>query len=148
MHVPTNLSQLGEVLDVRFRAPGKQYAPDIYDLLDLRGFVLLATPDGTTLFFVPRGEPAKKDVSKAAKRLREKWSALESDQVFSRKLRLGRTTEIIGRVFTIGYRSDKWTGRRRDYEHPYESPPRLSRSGEVYRLAGGGQTVTALGIEG
>jgi hypothetical protein len=53
-----------------------------------------------------------------------------------------------GRVVSIAYRSDKWTGTLKDYEHECKSRIQLYQAGDVYVISGGKLRVAPSGIQG
>ncbi len=144
MRIPKRpLACLGDALDVRFEAGGKTY------LTDLRGFVVCAATDERTIYIVPKGKrDATPVLPEKASRLREKWVWTGADASTSARSRVpvGKD-ERVGRVLTIGYRSDK-DGRMKAYEHKYDVPPTLTRSGDLYRISGGRQRIERRGITG
>ncbi|WP_338866295.1 hypothetical protein [Myxococcus stipitatus] len=83
-----------------------------------------------------------------AARLHKRWSDFEAGTLHSASVVVD-SPERIGRVVSIAYRSDKWSGRSQDYEHEVESRRvQLHRLGDVYRITGGGLSVTPAGITG
>jgi hypothetical protein len=143
--LPASVAILGEGLDMTYVDGSEK------KLTKLHGYAVCAGVDGRTLWIwpYPKRESAKSpDQVKRAAKLFESWSGLEAGTVNEGRPRLGPTVERLGRIKSIGYRSNKWTGKSQDYQHEYESAPVLVRSGEVYRVSGGKQRVTPRGIVG
>lgn len=144
MSIPKHLAELGRVLDLRVERDG------VRGLLKLRGLVMCSDSTERRLWLVPapkgrkqKLQPSQADVAQVFKN----WTQFEASGVKPQQVRLGEP-EYLGRVVTIGYRSDKWDGTPRDYEHLFERPPRLTRLGDVYRISGGGLRVTPRGVVG
>lgn len=145
MKLPDSVALLGGGLDLTFESKGKVYE------MELRGLALSASPDRRTLWLWPRPKkPTRVSVSEfpRAAELRRAWSQLKPDEVLVARPRLGKSVVKLGRVLSIGYRSDKWTGTNDDYQHNFSAPPILERSGQVLRLRGGKLRVTPDGIRG
>jgi hypothetical protein len=149
--LPSALAQLGTVLDVRVEKDGKRER-----LSWPRGSLLLcADSSEKRLWLVPApgGRSRKltdaqrtKDVESAA-RVVKRWSDFEAGTVTAAKVSLGKE-KLRGRVVSIGYRSDKWSGKAENYEHECEGPMRLRQFGTVYVISGGGLRITPSGIQG
>ena len=145
MRLPSSVAILGKGLDLTYEVDGKLMKMSLKGLtisgdIDKRTVWIWASParaSRRTLAQVPR-----------ARKLREDWSLLEADEVLEATPRVGKKTTRLGTMRTIGYRSDKWSGKATDYEHSYSSSPVLEQSGDVLRIRGGNQRVTPRGITG
>jgi hypothetical protein len=145
MQLPASVAVLGKVLDIQYVTNGEIRKTSFPD------FALCSGPDRKTLWLWPfpkKRSARQPDQVKGAAKIRESWSELEADTVYEARPPLGKTVERLGTIKTIGYRSDKWTGTNRDYQHEYESAPVIYRSGNVFRIRGGSQRVTPRGIVG
>lgn len=144
MSISSRLVILGRVLDLRV-----EHDETIRKIAWKGAHWLFADASRKRLFITPALKtkaPRGGRFDELAKVYRE-WSQFDSEQAFTDKVRLG-PSQIRGRVRTIGYRSDKWTGRQRDYQHDFNHPPRLTQMGDVYRIAGAGLRITPGGIVG
>lgn len=144
--MPTRVVRLGRVLDLRVEANGK-----IATLSWQAVHALSADTTRRRLWLYPvKAEKKTKledgEFDELAKVYRE-WKSFPPSGVTRRKVRMGAPA-FRGRVLAIGYRSDKWTGEPKSYEHHFEKPPRLTKLGDVYRISGGRLRVTPRGIVG
>lgn len=146
MRVPRAVAVLGKVLDLRVERPD-----GFVTLLKVRRD-MCADESKKKLWLLPPvrqkyGAVAGVDF-RGAEKVYRLWHDLEPIGFAAASVRLGEDV-YRGRVLTIGYRSDKWTGQDEDYTHSFRAPyPRLVQSGDVYRISGGALRVTARGVTG
>jgi hypothetical protein len=143
--IPARLVKLGRALDVRI------------ELGDKRMKLAWTTPHwlccdvrNRTLFIIPQpqtdGRRPVARSTRAAASYRQ-FHDFEPSADVRTKVRT-RAPKFRGRAVTIGYRSNKWTGKAVSYEHEFEGRPRVTQIGDVYRIAGAGLRVTSRGVEG
>lgn len=94
-----------------------------------------------------RGWKLKNGEDEAVARIVRRFSQFEPTRLTPVELETG-PSEARGKCVAIGYRSHKWSGRPRNYEHAFRRPASVVQAGVVYRLAGPSLRVTAAGIEG
>lgn len=86
-----------------------------------------------------------------ASKLYERWSDLELDTINSYGVRDKKLINA-GRVISITYRSDKWTGNNTDYIHTFKKPPIVKMDDldepEFIQISGGKLKVQPRGIVG
>lgn len=147
MRLPSSVAMLGEGLDLKYESGGRETK------ISLRGLGMYSSVDGRTVWFWPlpkRNSRKSLDSYPRAAQLRETWSQLEADEVLTSDGQLGKKDVRLGRVTNIGYRSDKWSGKKQDYTHDTDQRvrPVLVVSGDVYRVSGGKLRVKPEGLTG
>lgn len=146
MRLPSSVAIIGKGLDLKY-----EDARGVRKRINLRGLALCAGPDRRTLFLWPRPTrehrrsldsfPKPADIFRV-------WHQFGATEVLEGSPRLASKVTRLGTMVEIGYRSDKWKQHDDDYEHTYTSGVRLDECGDVLRLSGGQQRVTADGIKG
>lgn len=146
MRLPSSVSVLGKGLDIKYEAPDGEIRK-----INTRGLAVCEAPDRRTLFLWPM--PTKKhskpvDAFPQAAEMYRTWTTFDPDEVLEGRPRPGEKTVRLGIMISIGYRADKWSRKRieTDYEHTYKSAVVLSECGDVLRIRGGRQQITAAGI--
>jgi hypothetical protein len=151
MRLPEVLAQLGTVLELRVENGGKRST-----LTWPRGSLWLCTDAAEQrLYLVPCPKTRARKISaaagvpgvKEAARAHRRWSEFEPGNINTVRCRGGKSKRR-GRVASIAYRSDKWDGRAKDYEHQFTQAPQLRQVGTVYVISGGGLAVSPSGIRG
>lgn len=146
MRIPRILAKLGTVLDVRVEQDGARYT-----LQWRRGAMWLCTDArGRRLYLVPKPRGEERDVPSSAKGavgIYRQFTDFSPSRVTLGAPRIGEP-EPRGRVCSIAYRSQKWSGTPQDYEHEAEGRLRLVELGEVFVISGGTLRVTPAGIQG
>ena len=155
---PSEVVNLGTVLDVALHPkPPKRLAHKLYSWSP-RPILNWARMGGKDVLFWVDGEKAtgtKRDLEDVGRKVlarARRWSHYQSDGY--RELSVpDAALERVGVAEWIGYRSDKFRGRKmRSYQHDFTSDPVLFRgragSQTLFVLRGGRLRVTSRGIEG
>ena len=145
MRLPTSAAVLGSGLDLTYEDDKGNVQK-----MDLRGLTIAADLDERTIWIVPtpKKHVAPNGDHSNATRLRKRWSGLKPEFTMFATVPESNAARRIGRIRTIGYRSNKWSGKPTDYEHKYSSAPVIVESGRVLKIRGGKQRVTPRGITG
>jgi hypothetical protein len=145
MRLPTSAAVLGTGLDLTFEDDQGNVKK-----MDLRGLTIAADLDEKTIWIVPTPKKRTENTTAfpVAARLRKRWSGLKPEHTLLAKVPESASSRRIGHIRTIGYRSNKWDGKAKDYEHKYDSRPVIVESGQVLKVRGGKQRVTPRGITG
>lgn len=148
MKLPPSVAIIGKGLDLKYEGSDGQLHK-----VNTRGLALCAAPDRRTLFLWPmptREHRKPLEAFPASKATYRTWNEFDPDEVLEDRPRLSQTTRRLGLMVEIGYRSDKWSRARKetDYQHPYKSEVLIEECGDVLRISGGRQRITADGIKG
>jgi hypothetical protein len=142
--VPSSLAWLGDVVDLRIEHDGRRWRQK------LSGVLLCADTTKRVLWLIPapkRRKTAPLAGQKAAASVYRSWAQLAPAEAFAVPV-TEKPPRLVGLVASIGYRSDKWTGKSAVYEHDFKTPPELHQAGRIYRIRGDSVRVTAAGITG
>jgi hypothetical protein len=146
MKVPSVLAYLGSVLDLRIEVKGT------YQTLGWgrHSMWLCADSSRRRLYIVPRPDGRRRkltpEVAEGAKVFRA-WADFEPVGFNASTVTVGRPVRR-GRVASIAYRSEKWSGKPQDYQHDCGGGISLRQVGDVYVISGGDLSVTPSGIQG
>lgn len=142
--IPARLVTLGTLLDLTVEHEGRRF------VLRFKSKHWLCSDTGARrLFITPKTTVLEKRPPSRGKagKLFEKWNDFDPRRELIEQVKVG-TPEYRGRVIAVGYRSAKWRREMTDYQHDFDTPPRLTQLGQVYRIAGGDVRVTSRGITG
>lgn len=150
--VPDEIAELGRVVDIYVERPDGQIEQHAWRG---RNPLLLWDAKQKAILFVYRlkhGRPRKVHADGTAAHVYEKWSGFEADTERDVSIPVVRLKKI-GRALSIGYRSDKFEGKLKTYDHPHGAKVSVyyakgPRGEKVYAIRGGSLRVTSRGIEG
>lgn len=152
LNVPEVLAELGEALTIEL-TNGRT--------LDFKkGWLFTATETGRAIWIL---KPDKKRAVKPnnrhlwirkAESLYKRFTDFEPDKyaLVTIKRPTQEKFRNIGRVKTIAYKSDKWTGKAKGYIHTFKKPPSIwsneDGAGNLLKIMGPKMRLTIRGIEG
>lgn len=145
MPLPSNLVCLGEALDITLEVKGTRTT------IGWRSkHWLCADATKKRLYIVPAGtmkRQRREGERKGLAAVYQLFTEMPSRSVSEVEVKLGRPVSR-GRCVAVGYRSDKWDRKKKDYQHDFRKPPRVVQEGNLYRLVGPAIRVTPAGITG